>query len=126
MPPHAQVRTSSGRDDTLHQVGAPVVTDEVDGRAQPFDLTDGEVDVGFLGRTEPRRAWTTEPGQRQRDRLPIGQAGADRVPEVLRVRDAVDEDHAHAGRLGRAASGSNRVDVPGTSPAVNCGPSWRP
>jgi hypothetical protein len=63
--------------------------------AHAFDLLDGEVDVGLLGRSEARRSARAEPRQGQRRRIVAVETLADAIPQPLGVRHTVHEDRAH-------------------------------
>src|SRR6266566_2790258 len=85
------------RDQPLHQERAPVVADEIDGRADALDLAREPVDVRLLARGEARRQGASEARQRRRDDVGAPETGADRRPETVRVGDTVDEEGRHDG-----------------------------
>src|SRR6266436_4738920 len=74
---------------------APVVADEIDGRADALDLAREPVDVRLLARGEARRQGASEARQRRRDDVGAPETGAERRPEAVRVGDTVDEEGRH-------------------------------
>src|SRR5438552_336637 len=89
------------RHHALDEQRPPVVSDEVHRLADARDLVDEPVDVGFLHRTESGGRRHAEAGEVRREHVATREARAYLVPEVMRVRDAVDEEGGHAAALHR-------------------------
>ena len=75
------------------------MTDQVHGPADPLELTDQPLDVGFLGRRESGRAWAAEARKRERNRVGSAKLPSQILPQGGGFGDAVDEDDGHGDTL---------------------------